>query len=434
MGHIVNPDKDYELLQRQLDRMVTGAPSSPTFMQILHILFTPEEANLARRMPLKLAKLSSLARKLDMPEPALAEAVTRMAEKGLVLDFEFHEKRYVMLAPVVIGFFEYTFMRTRDELPMAELAKLFESYMIEEGDLAHSIFQQQTQIGRSLVREEALPEGDFTEILDWERASWLIENATDTAVSLCACRHHHTHLGDACDRPLRTCLTLNLGVQPLVRAGIAERISKNEAMSILADCKEKGLAQTGDNVQRGVTYICNCCGDCCGMMQGMKRFNIRNAIVSSNWLMKVDTDACKMCGKCAKACPAEAIGITMVERDGKKYKKPELNEDLCLGCGVCYGACKHGAINMVPREKRIMTPETLFDKSIIMAMERGKLGNLLFDDPEKMSHRALSRMISIIEKMPPVKAALAIEPLKSVFLKQLVKGARSATGKAAKSI
>ena len=35
MGHIVNADREYRLLQQRLDRNVTGAPDSPTFMKIL---------------------------------------------------------------------------------------------------------------------------------------------------------------------------------------------------------------------------------------------------------------------------------------------------------------------------------------------------------------------------------------------------------------
>ena len=42
---------------------------------------------------------------------------------------------------------------------------------------AHAVFAGQTQIGRALVREEALPAGDHTEVLDWERASAIVEGA-----------------------------------------------------------------------------------------------------------------------------------------------------------------------------------------------------------------------------------------------------------------
>ena len=51
MAHQVNPDREYHLLQQRLDRMVTGAPESPALDKILRLLFTPYEAQMARRIP-----------------------------------------------------------------------------------------------------------------------------------------------------------------------------------------------------------------------------------------------------------------------------------------------------------------------------------------------------------------------------------------------
>ena len=170
LAHTVNPDRTYHLLQQRLDRNVTGAPDSPVFTQILKLLFSTEEADIARQMPTQFTSLGRLARKLEVDPAALDDKLTRMAQRGLVLDVERHGKRYFTLAPVVIGFFEFTFMRTRDNLPMAELARLFEEYFFQDDHFARAVFSGETQIGRSLVREEGLPTGDHVEILDWERA------------------------------------------------------------------------------------------------------------------------------------------------------------------------------------------------------------------------------------------------------------------------
>ncbi len=94
-----------------------------------------------------------------------------MAERGLVFDLEHKGQRYVALAPVVIGFFEFTLCAPARTTRAEELARaLRRSTCFEDEDFARAVFAGQTQIGRALVREEALPQGDHTEVLDWERA------------------------------------------------------------------------------------------------------------------------------------------------------------------------------------------------------------------------------------------------------------------------
>ncbi len=118
MGHMHNPDKEYRLLQQRLDRNVTGAPDSPHFIEILRLLFSPEEAAIARQIPTRFVTVGRLARKLGMETAALDNWITEMALRGLVIDIGGGRRRFVSLAPVVIGFFEYTFMRADDKAPL----------------------------------------------------------------------------------------------------------------------------------------------------------------------------------------------------------------------------------------------------------------------------------------------------------------------------
>ena len=420
MGHtLADPDLAYHRLQQRLDRLPTGAPDSPVFQQILRLLFTEQEAEMAAKMP-TLCSMPTLSRRTGVPLDELEPMIDRMAAKGLVVDLEHHGERRIILAPVVIGFFEYTFMRVREDAPMEELAHLFHHYMTDDDTLNRSVFAGSTQLGRSLVREEALPEQPTVEVLDWERATHIVASARSVAVSLCPCRTHTALIGEGCGKPTRTCLTFGGAADVLVRSGLAEPISNEEGLEILQLAKSAGLAQTADNVKHGITYMCNCCGCCCGMMQSIRRHGITGSIVSSNWVAHVDLDKCRGCKKCFHACPADAI--TMVDNQGKGLRKNWAIVDplKCLGCGVCDERCNWGAHSMVPREARVFTPENTFDRMVTMAIERGKFADLLVDTLDGAGPHALARALAILAESPPAAATRAVEPLRSVFLKGML--------------
>ena len=179
-------------------------------------------------------------------------------------------------------------------------------------------------------------------------------------------------------------------------------------------------------MKRKVGYICNCCGCCCGMLRSAKQFSLPHAIVTSNWIAEVDEGRCTGCGLCEKACPAGAIAMRPVAPvPGKKPKKMAWrDEGLCLGGGVCVGSCKRGALSMSAREKRVFTPESTFERYVAMAVERGKLGDLVLDDPGDLPSQAIGRVVKVLESLPPWKAVVAVEPLRSAFLTAFFSGVR----------
>lgn len=429
MGHITNTDQEYHLLQQRLSQKVQGNPESATLMKILRILFSPEDAKLARKLPHNLTPVTVLSKNLNIPLGELNDKLTKMAHRGVVFDMEYNGQRYVTLPPVVIGFFEFVFMRARPDLPMKELAHLFEQYFHENnGKLYNTLWKGQTQLARTFVREEVIPDNDHSEILDWEKATHIVSTATAISVGNCQCHHTAQHLGRACDKPQEVCLTFNFAAKSMMQNGLARSITKYEAMDILSKSKDANLIQIGDNVQRQVSFICNCCGCCCHMLRGIKTYNSNRGVVSSNWIMEVDTSNCKGCGECVKICPVDAIRVDEEVEGDKKKKWAVRDEEICLGCGVCSKVCKSGGLTMKQRSQRVLVPETIFDQRVAMAIERGKLADLLFDDPEKLSHRALGRLIRVLEKSSPFKAAMASESIKSSFLNVLVKGAKKQAG------
>lgn len=412
----------YPSLAQRLDRMPNGAPEHPALERILRLLFSPEEAALAAALP-TLVRVDRLARRRGTDRASLDARLDNMAARGLVLDLRHNDVRWVALAPVVIGFYEFTFMRVREDTPAAELAGLFDDYLFTDPHqrFIEAVFAGSVQLGRTLVAEEALP-GPASETLDFQRASRIIADAEHIAVAACPCRTHAALLGQGCDAPVRTCMSFGSAAEALVRAGLAEPVDTAEALTLLADAKAAGLAQTADNVAGGVAYLCNCCGCCCGMMRAIRTRGVGGAIVPSDWVAAGDLHACRGCASgCVPACPTGAIVREQSDRHGARRYRARVEEDRCLGCGVCVDACRFGVRTLQRRATQPFTPASGLDRMIAMAIERGKLGALIIDTLAGVGPSGLARLLGHLEASPPGPARRAVAPLRSVFLRGVLK-------------
>jgi ferredoxin len=166
------------------------------------------------------------------------------------------------------------------------------------------------------------------------------------------------------------------------------------------------------------------------MMQAIRTHGLHGAIVSSNWVAHVDLSKCRGCKKCFHACPADAITMVPNGGLGLRVNWAIVDPTKCLGCGVCDERCRWGAHSMVPREARVFTPANTFDRMVTMAIERGKLGELLVDTLDGAGPHALSRALAILAEHPPAVARRATEPLHSVFLQAMLAAVHAAAGSA----
>jgi ferredoxin len=101
-------------------------------------------------------------------------------------------------------------------------------------------------------------------------------------------------------------------------------------------------------------------------------------------------------------------------------KKAAAETDLCLGCGVCVPACPKGAVRLAPRAERVITPVNSTHRVVVMAIERGMLHELVFDNQAHLSHRAMAAILGVILRLPPAKQALASRQLRSRYLDRLL--------------
>ncbi len=415
MGHIRTGKGIYGRLQERLDRFPIGAPPAEALYEILKLLYTEEEAAIGCRMPIRFTDLAGIARRTRKTPESLQPVLERMAEKGLVIDLQHRGKAVYTLSPTISGFFEFVFMRVRDDIPQKEVARHMIAYAHDDPAFARAMFAGKVQLARTLVHENALDPGDATRILDHERATQVVRDARTHAVSLCYCRHIQQHAGTPCAKPMEVCTTLDAVADFLIRRGLARKISREECLDIFAATREAGLVHIGENVRKRPAFVCHCCGCCCGMLTAINRFRMFDAVVTSPFLAAVDRATCTGCGACAKRCPVKAVAL-----DGAgKEARAVVDEAVCLGCGVCKPACARKALRMTARKERVLVPENAWRRTIAMAIERGKFQNLLFDDFDRLDHAALRAVTRIILALPPVKRALLSEQVQSRFFKAL---------------
>jgi ferredoxin len=411
----------YAELVKRLNKFPQGAPPSEVLYKILGLLFNEKEAGLVALLPIKpfTAKTAACAWKMNMTEAR--KVLDGLASRALLIDIAGRKNSYYVLPPPMAGFFEFSMMRLRGDIDQKLLAELYYQYITVEEDFIKSLFLQgETQLGRVFVNEPVLSNDNALHVLDYERASEVVRTASHRGVGLCYCRHKMEHVGEVCDAPRDICLTFNTTAASLIKHGFARTVDVAEGLALLQQAYDRNLVQFGENIRKRVSFICNCCGCCCEAMIAARRFGIMRPVHTTNFIPVIEA-ACSGCGDCVAVCPVEAMTLVSAnDPSHPKRKRAKLDEDICLGCAVCVRACKTKNLRLKSRPQRVITPLNSTHKAVLMAIERGKLQNLVFDNQALMSHRAMAAILGVILKLPPLKQALASRQMKSRYLNTLI--------------
>ena len=412
----------YHKLVNRLNKYPQGATPSKLLYEILKILMSEKEASLVALVPIKPFTARTAARAWKMSPADAQTALDELASRALLIDAEGRKNRYYVLPPPMAGFFEFSMMRLRGDVDQKLLAKLYYQYITVEEDFIKALFTQgETQLGRVFVNEAVLSNENALHVLDYERASEVIKTASHRGIGLCYCRHKMGHAATACDAPLDICMTFNTTAASLVRHGFARPVDVAEGLALLDEAYAHRLVQFGENIQKRVNFICNCCGCCCEAMIAARRFGMLHPVHTTNFLPEVDPAACTGCGDCLTVCPVEAMSqVSANDPARSKKRKARVDEELCLGCGVCVRVCRTGSLRLKSRPERVITPLNSVHKAVLMAIERGKLQNLIFDNNALASHRAMAAVVGVILRLPPLKQALASRQMKSRYLETLI--------------
>ena len=323
-GHLHMSDP-YVRLAAALDALPNGFPrtESGKEIQILHKIFSPEEAEIASHLTGEMELPARIAARAGIPAGEATGRLKAMAKRGMVwLDMDRQARSWrFRLAPFIVGMYEASL-----ELMDHELAHLVEDYMAEGG--AEGIMRPEPALHRVVPARQALQ----TEwVLPYEDVVKILEQARGFSVRECICRTQQDHLGRKCDFPTHNCLTFS----GFGRPPGPDSISREEALALLDESERLGLVHTVSNVVRDVYYVCNCCGCCCGILRGVNERGIENSVAKAGYLAEIDPEICSGCGICLDRCQVHAI-----EDAGGV---PAVNADRCIGCGLCVTGCSTGA-------------------------------------------------------------------------------------------
>ena len=415
MGHLTTKDA-YKSLEERINWFTQGAPPSESLYKILQVLYTEKEAKWVALLPVRPFTLKKAAKIWGTSEAKAEKLLDHLCEKALLVDSEYHGQRQFVMPPPMAGFIEFALMRTRGDIDQKYLSELYYQYMnVEEDFVKDLFFATETRLGRVYVQEPVLMNDKTNHILDYERATHIVEEAEYIGLGTCYCRHKMYHAGHPCeiDAPWDVCLTFDNVARSLSEhGGYARLISKEEAKEVLELSYASNLVQIGENVREHPAFICNCCGCCCEALQAARHFSPMQPVATTNYIPKVSLETCIGCGKCKKVCPILAISM--------EEGKPVIDEEICLGCGVCARNCPKKAIALERRPIQVITPVNSTHRFVLQAIEKGTLQNLIFDNQAFANHRAMAAVFGTILRLPPMKQALASKQFKSIYLDKLL--------------
>jgi ferredoxin len=421
--HISLKQSSYYKLTERINRFPQGAPPSELLFEILKILFSEKEAGLVSLLPIKPFSAAKAAIIWKMKENEAQSVLNDLADRGMLVDAVSGDDVLYSMPPPMAGFFEFSMMRYDANINQKRLSELYYQYLNVEDDFILNLFTRgETQLGRIFVDETVLSYENSLQVLDYEKASEVIKNASHIGIGICYCRHKMQHVGKNCDAEMEICMTLNETAASLTHHGIARKVGASEGLDLLQKARQTNLVQFGENVKEKVNFICNCCSCCCEALIASRRFGFMHPVHTTSYIPFIREEKCNGCAKCVSLCPVEAMTLVSSNDPLKPLgKKAKLETDICLGCGICLHGCNKNALELMPRTGRIITPVNSVHRVVMMAIERGKLHNLIFDNRVLWSHRALAAVLGAILRMPPVKQALASQQFKSRYLEGLIR-------------
>jgi len=362
-------------LAERLDMNVTGIPKkdgdfSPTFIEHLALLFSPEEAEICSHLSVAphFTAAEQVAEETGRPAEEVERILAELAERGVILSVG---GQYALPpTPFVINYHQVREETTEDSIKAGEL---YQDYYIKDGFYR---FYESSAMGtphrRAVPVEQSVASGQ--QVLSHEDMGHYLDNANMGAFALipCPCRMRTERLGirECKDRvpALSSCLIIGAPAAMFAQRGEGKLATREEVDQYLKESREMGLVMMTDNAQEmrnGI--ICACCGCCCSITRGLTKWDNPNAFARSDFVARV-SDECAACGECVERCLFAALSVE--EGD----EKAQIDEDKCMGCGVCTVVCPTEALRLerLERDHIYETARELYKKVAVENEEAGQ--------------------------------------------------------------
>jgi len=356
----MNRDSVYKKLYKRLTVTLTGIPKGGKLLEILEVLFTIEEAEMALILPFMPAPVSDIADGAGMDIEDAKRVLSNMADKGLVYAFERRGgTQMFMLFSVVWTLFKFPFMT--DDIPGLDYERLISlcdeflaEYPLVEGPSVpegkHFPLDRVLPINESLsMKSEVLPHDSVYQYFD---------DAKYISVGECACKRI---VGD-CDSPTEVCMSFDYEAKFLAERKMARLINKEEAKTIHKMATDAGLVSVTSNTKDKVNFLCHCCPCCCALLGVATRHGLYDLAPKGAYIASVKQDECTACGLCEETCPMKAIEIN---------DTAQINIERCIGCGLCVLSCTTGALSLIKRTPTPDVPKDIIELTKKVVETRG---------------------------------------------------------------
>ena len=362
-------DLAHRLLAFRFNMTYVPVPIIPEFITMLKLLYTKEEAWLAAFMPPAFASAKTVAR-LQRKDTATVEKMLKgMIDKRLLIEYTDRGIQKFSLPPFVPGVAEFQLMSGEITPQLIEFTKKFHgAFSSKQNVFLEKLGEMGSSFARVIPVNQSISSAQ--NILVYEDARAIIRGAKKFAISHCYCRMAKDVLEEkSCSAPREICMAFDFPADFLIRNKIGKEVDCDTMLRKLDLAEEHHLVHVTDNAQSGFSFMCHCCGCCCGFLTSLNVYNIRPPIVMSSRVIQRDSEACDHCGKCTRVCQLGALSWV--------NKNTLYNEKRCIGCGVCVGVCPNNALTLVSRPNWEEPSPTYGDMMVDMMTQRLRAGLML---------------------------------------------------------